>query len=123
MSYSKCLIAGRNGKTLEVEQVDLFDLSIGEMDFSIAIHAASVIASAPESRPLVVSLYKTGCKIANLSVSGTAAVLYGNIKSLGQDRLRSMAQASIESVATEIGCERLAQLLKNSLTDQTHLNA
>lgn len=123
MSFSMCLVAGSNGRTLEVEQLDLFEHRIGEKVFSFAIHKASDRFSSADTSPLMISLYETGCKIANLSVSGTGAMAQHQSHEADREGLRNLALSSIQDIINEIGCDRLSLLLQNSLNDHLLLNS
>lgn len=122
MSFSMCFVAGSNGRTLEVEQLDLFEHRIGEKDFSFAIHKASDGFSSAGTSPLMISLYETGCKIANLSVSGAGATAHNPSDKTDLEGLRDLALSSIQGIINEIGCDRLSRLLQNSLNDRLLLN-
>lgn len=122
MALPSMLIAGRKGKIVEVEQVDLFRHRIGTKEFNISIHTEPKLVGSQSERPLAVSLYETGCKIASLPAD-EFAVVPGGIKNLiPTDEIRLRALSIVESLMAEIGTARLSALLDHSLSQQDHYN-
>lgn len=120
MSHS-ILVAGRKGEMVEVEQFDLFKHRINETDFNISVHAEPKSVGSRGDRPLVVSLYETGCRIASLS-AGNASLVLGGTGSIDKQQIRVCALITVESLIAEIGGMRLSSLLGNSLSEQNHYN-
>lgn len=121
MSHS-ILVAGRKGEMVEVEQIDLFKHRINETDFNISVHAEPRSVGSQGDRPLVVSLYETGCRIASLSAGNAPVVLGGGTGSIDKHQIRVCALITVENLIAEIGGMRLSSLLGNSLSEQNHYN-
>jgi len=115
MPQSMCLITGQQGQKMSVERFDLFKHRIGDREFNLAVHPEPNELTNPDNRRLVVSLYETGCKLATLQAQVREV-------SDSVNTVRALAQETIESLADEIGSERLSRLLDNSLTDHQPLN-
>ncbi|MBM5458544.1 hypothetical protein H8F21_13325 [Pseudomonas sp. P66] len=119
MPYSMILVAGSKGELVEVEQVDLFTHRINEMEFNISVHTDPVTAGSNSKRPLAVSLYETGCRLAGLKLGDDAEVAGARVEALG---IRLHALSTVQGLEAEIGSSRLSTLLDNSLLQQTHFN-
>lgn len=122
MAHASMLIAGCKGTIVEVEQVDLFRHRIGTKDFNISVHTEPKSVGSNGMRPLAVSLYETGCKIASLPAAQSAVVPGGTDHVIPAEDIRSRALSIVECLMAEIGTARLSALLDHSLSQQDHCN-